>query len=307
MRQLRVPLPTPLVSNLQTQDYEYKFAVLQGFWRWKTRLDVSQTMPVYSVRDVVSPFGLLRDNVPIPGPVVQAMAQSITELQQAFAPRILVAPTSLTFTVDQGRGFSDPQQVTVTNNGIYGSLLSPTLTSSVAYVSITPASLGGLSFNESGLPQISVDSTNLLASSSPYAASVVVQDPNATNSPQTVSLAIVVRPLAHIAVNTNTLTFYANAPLSGPFAPIPAQVVILTNSGTGASLLDWQAVKTYGVPWLASYNPISDTLAGGLSENITIGLQPDDDMRTGTYTEILRISGYSDNFEQDVLIQLIIS
>jgi hypothetical protein len=270
-------------------------------------MDVSQSMPAYSVRDIVSPFGLLRDNVPIPGPVVEAMAQSITELQQAFAPLILVAPTTLTFTVDQGRGFSDPQTVTVTNNGVYGSLLSPTLTTSAPFVTISPANLGGLSFNEAGQTQVSVDSTNLLASNSPYAASVVVQDPNATNTPQTVSLAIVVRPLAHIQLSTTTLTFYASRPLTGPYPPIPTQTVTLTNAGPAASLLEWQGVKLLGVAWLASYNPVSDSLAGGVSENITLVVQPEECMTPGTYTETLRITGYSDNFEQDLQIQLIIS
>lgn len=301
-----MPPAPPLAANLRTQDFEYQFQVLQGYWRWKTRMDVSQSMPQFSVRDIVSPFGVLRDNVPIPGPVVEAMSQSITELQQAFAPLILIAPTSLTFTVDQGRGFSDPQTVTVTNNGVYGSLLSPTLTSSAAYVNVMPAQLGGLAFNESGQSQITVDSTNLLATASPYAATVIVQDPNATNSPQTVSLAIVVRPLAHIATNTPILTFYASRPLTGPYPPIPAQSFTLSNTGPSGSLLEYQIQKTFHSPWLVSYNPVSGDLAGGASQPVTVNVMPDECMVCGTYTETLRISGYSDNFEQDVQIQLII-
>lgn len=301
-------MPTsPLVSNLQNQDFEYKYEVLQGYWRWKTRMDVSQSMPQFSVRDVVSPFGLLRDNIPIPGPVVEAMAQSITELAQAFAPLILVAPSTLTFTVDQGRGFSDPQNVTVTNNGVYGSLLSPTLTSSAAFVQIVPAQLGGLSFNEAGLSQVSVDSTNLLATNSPYAATVIVQDPNSVNSPQTVSLAIVVRPLAQIQVSPAQITFNVSCPLFGPFPPIPAQQVMLSNIGPVGSLLSWQAVRLFNCPWLASYNPISDDLVGGASQNITIAVQPTPGMQPGTYNETLRVTGYSSNWEQDIQIQLIIS
>lgn len=270
-------------------------------------MDVSQSMPQFTVRDVVSPFGLLRDNVPIPGPVVEAMAQSISELQQAFAPLLLVAPTTLTFTVDQGRGFSDPQTVTITNNGVYGSLLSPTLTTSAPFVTVSPATLGGLAFNEAAQSQVSVDSTNLLALNSPYAATVVVQDANATNSPQTISLAVVVRPLAHIVLSPQTLTFYVTRPLIGPFPPIPAQTFALTNAGLPGSALNWQAVKLLGVSWLASYNPISGELGGGATENVTVVVQPDDGMTQGTYTETLRVTGYSDNFEQDLVIQLIIS
>ena len=299
--------PTPLASNLQSQDFEYKYQVLQGYWRWKTRMDVSQSMPQFSVRDVVSPFGVLRDNVPIPGPVVEAMAQSISELQQAFAPLILIAPTTLTFMVDQGRGFSDPQNVTVTNNGVYGSLLSPTLTSSAGFVQVSPAILGGLAFNESGQSQVSVDSTNLLATASPYAATVIVQDPNATNSPQTVSLAIIVRPLAHIEISPAQLTFYATRPLTGPFPPVPAQSFSLVNAGPPGSMLDYEIQKTFHSPWLRSYNPVSGSLAGGSSQPVTVNVYPEECMITGTFDEVLRISGYSDNFEQDIKIQLIIS
>ena len=299
--------PAPLAQNLQTQDYEYRLQVPVGFWRWKTRIDVSHSTPLFSVRDIVSPFGQLRDNVPIPGPVIEAMAQSIVELQEALAPLILLSPTTLTFTVDQGRGFSESQEVTVTNAGVYGSLLSPTLTSSAPYVQIMPAQLGGLAFNEAGLAQVSVDSTNLLATNSPYAATIIVQDSNATNTPQVVSLAVVVRPLAHINVSVNTLTFYASAPLTGPFQPIPAQTFTLSNSGPIGSLLSWQAVKLFGCDWLASYNPVSDELVGGASELVTVVVQPDACLPRGTYEETLRVTGYSDNFEQDVKITLIIS
>lgn len=298
-----MPAPLP-ASNLQSQDYEYKFAVLQGYWRWKTRMDVSQAMTQFSIRDVVSPFGLLRDNVPIPGPVVQAMAQSISDLQQAFAPSILDSPTTLTFTVDQGRGVSPPQTVTVTNNGIYGSLLSPSLTTSADYVEVTPAQLGGLAFNEAAQTAVTVDSTNLLAINSPYAATVVVQDPAAVNSPQTISLAIVVRPLAHISITSTSLTFSVTRPLVGPYPPIPPQTLTLTNTGPAASLLVWEAVKVCGVPWLVSYNPISDQLAGGVSELITVVVAPEECMVPGTYTETLHFSGYSDNFYQDIQITL---
>jgi hypothetical protein len=300
--------PTPITaSNLQGQDFEYKFAVLQGYWRWKTRMDVSQATPQYSVRDVVSPFGLLRDNVPIPGPVVVAMAASITELQQQFAPLILNSPTTLTFTVDQGRGFSPPQTVTVTNNGVYGSLLSPVLTTSASYVVATPADLGGLPFNVPAQTAITVDSTNLLATSSPYAATVVVQDPTALNSPQTISLAIVVRPLANIAVSPAILTYYVTKPLTGPFPPIPSQYFVLSNTGPTASLLQYEIQKTCNFPWVASYNPVSGSIAGGSFQNVTVAVQPDFCMSTGTYTETLRISGYSDNYVATVQIQLIIS
>ena len=108
-------------SNLQAQEYKFSYRTLQGVWTWKTRVDLSQSLPMYLVADIASPYGLLRDSIPIPGEVVQAMSGSIDEMKSAFAPAILVGPPStLVFTVDEGRGYSVNQPVQVTNSGVYG-------------------------------------------------------------------------------------------------------------------------------------------------------------------------------------------
>jgi uncharacterized membrane protein len=48
-------------------------------------------------------------------------------------------------------------------------------------------------------------------------------------------------------------------------------------------------------------------LAGGASEQVTVVVQPDPCMTVGTYQETLRVTGYSDNFEQNIVITLIIT
>jgi len=90
---------------LQFQDYQFQQATQTGYWKWTTRMDVSGPAPVFSIRDILSPFGLLRDSVPLPGLIVKAMADSITQLQTNFAPSILVATPTVTFLLDEGRGF----------------------------------------------------------------------------------------------------------------------------------------------------------------------------------------------------------
>jgi len=280
---------------------------LSGPWKWTTRVDVSQALPTTQIRDVITPYGLLRDTIPIPGEVVQAMADSITEVQQSYTPSILLNPLSLTFVLDEGRGVSTAQSVQITNNGLFGSLLGATITSSAPYVFSIPANVSGLAANESGSFDVSADSLNLLSLGSPYAALLTVQGPQATNSPQMIPVNIVVRPKAVIATSVPILNFNVAAPLSGPFPPIPSQQFMLNNSGDPTSVLEYQIRKLTGVPWVVSVAPVYGSLNGGGGQPITVVVTPTTGMGPGTYSETLRITGYSSNMTLDVTVQLNIS
>jgi hypothetical protein len=270
-------------------------------------VDVSQALPTTQIRDVITPYGLLRDTIPIPGEVVQAMADSITEVQQSYTPSILLNPLSLTFVLDEGRGVSTAQSVQITNNGLFGSLLGATITSSAPYVFSIPANVSGLAANESGSFDVSADSLNLLSLGSPYAALLTVQGPQATNSPQMIPVNIVVRPKAVIATSVPILNFNVAAPLSGPFPPIPSQQFMLNNSGDPTSVLEYQIRKLTGVPWVVSVAPVYGSLNGGGGQPITVVVTPTTGMGPGTYSETLRITGYSSNMTLDVTVQLNIS
>lgn len=299
----------PLASNLKFHDYQFEFAVAAGRWRWTTRLDVSQSNPTFTIRDVISPFGLLRDSVPIPGEVIQAMSESIDELRANFSPHIMVGPPSaLTFEVDEGRGFSLPQDALLTNDGVYGSILGASLTTSAPYVRVTPALVGGLALNESGQFSVDVDSTNLLAVDSPYNEGITLQDPAATNNPQTLPVTINVRPKATISVTPVLLTFTVAKPLTGPFPVIPNQTFVVSNVGPAGSILEFDIKKLTGLSdWLTSFLPASDTLSSGQSDTINVTVQPPSNMLQGTFTEKLRVSGYSSNSYIDVDIHLVIT
>lgn len=294
-------------SLLRYQDYQFQVSLNTGAWRWTTRVDVSQAVVTTQIRDVISPYGLLRDSVPIPGEVVQAMADSITEVQSAYTPSILLSETSLTFVVDEGRGVSVATPVQITNNGILGSLLSATITSSAPYVFPLPANVGGLVAHASGSFDVSVDSTNLLSIGSPYAVVLSVQSTEATNSPQVVPVNVIVRPKATISPSPISMQFNVAAPLSGPYPPIPSQQLSLSNSGMSTSVLDYQIRKLVGVPWLVSFSPVYGSINGGGMQPITVVVAPTSDMGVGVYTETLRITGYSSNMTVDVPVTLNIS
>ncbi len=233
------------------------------------------------------------------------MSSSITDLMAAFPPSILVSPTSLVFTTDEGLGFGEEQDVQVTNVGSFGSLLVAALTTSASYLTTTPTSLTNLASNESGIFQVDVDSTTLLASDSPYTSTVLVQDATAGNSPQSVSVTVVVRPKATITLTPVMLIFNVIKPISGPFPAIPSQTFTLQNTGLSDSVLAYLIQKLTGCsPWLVGINPFSGTLAGGASQLITVTVAPDITWPVGQFNETLRVSGYSTNSYQDIIVQL---
>lgn len=298
----------PLAANLQSHDYSFDLQVPQGVWRWTTRMDISGMSPVYEIRDIISPFGILRDSIPIPGIVAQAMGESIVELQSQFPPAILLGPpSSLTFSVDEGRGVSAPQEATLTNNGIFGSLLDATLTSSAPYVTVAPATLGSLGSQESGVFDVSVDSTSLLPGI--FNATILVQDTTATNNPQSLPITITVRPKATISATPLTLSFVTTKPLTGPFPSIPTQVFTIENTGPAGSVLEFlvQRLTCLSENWLVGFSPISGSLTSGQTQNVTVQVAPVESLQPGTYQETLRVSGYSNNSFVDVLVQLVIS
>ena len=298
----------PLAANLQFHDYTFNFQVVQGVWRWTTRMDVSGASPSFQIRDIISPFGVLRDSIPIPGEVVEAMGESIDELRSQFQPSILIGPpASLSFEVDEGRGFSATQEALVTNNGIYGSLLDVALIPSAPYLTVAPANLGNLAFQESGSFDVSVDSTDLTPGT--YNATVLVQDDSAVNNPQSLPVTVVVRPKATIDITPLTLTFNVVKPLSGPFPPIPNQIFTIENTGPLGSVLEFlvQRLTCLSENWLVAFSPTTGTLLSGQTQNITVEIAPVETLPTGTYTETLRVSGYSTNSYVDVLVTLIVT
>jgi len=270
-------------------------------------MDVSGLGPMFQIVDIVTPFGFLRDSIPLPGDVVQAMNDSIQTLKTNYRPTILLGPpSSLVFNVDEGRGVSLPQSGRLTNSGVFGSLLDGTLVTSAPYIKTSPTVVGGLPFNQSGDFDVTVDSTNLLTASSPYSASISVQDTNATNSPQVFPITINVRPKAVITASPATVAFSVSAPLTGPFPPVNSSPFTVSNTGPTNSVLDYQIVRLIGLSqnWLESFTPVSGTLASGQSVTVNVTVAPIEGLSRGTYTETLRISGYSSNNYTDVLIQL---
>jgi hypothetical protein len=248
--------------------------------------------------------------IPIPGPIVTAMAASIAQVQSAFSPSILLSPAGpLSFLLTEGQGVSVPQTITLTNNGIFGSLLAAAITTSAPWLQVTPANLTGLGFNETGTFNVTADSTTLQAIYSPYTATITVQDTGATNSPQMIAVNVTVLPMPTINVSPMSLVFNVTGPLAPtPFPPVPSQAFVLSNTGPSGSQLTYLIQKLVGnSPWLVSFTPFMGLLASSQTQSITVVVAPPPSTGPGTYTETLRVSGFSTNMIQDVQITLVVS
>jgi len=56
-----------------------------------------------------------------------------------------------------------------------------------------------------------------------------------------------------------------------------------------------------------NFTPVSGSLTSGASEVITVSVIPDSDVGLGTFTETLRISGFSTNNAVDIPITLVVT
>lgn len=295
-----------LLSPLSSQEYAFQQSVSGHIWRWKVRVEVSGASPSYYIRDITTPIGRFLDAFPIPGDVVQAMADSIVKVKTAYAPTIQVDKPQLTFEVDEGRGFSAQQEMLVTNSGIFGSLLNAVFVPSEDFITINPVTISGLSSEESGRIKVMVDSSELGPGT--YGEVIVIRDETATNHPVAVPIEIKVRPKAQIAVAPEVLTFEVERPFIGPFPDVAPKTFVLTNAGPNGSKLSYIVQRLIGKsPWLASFTPVEGELASGDSQAITVTVKPTENMLRGTYEETLRVSGYSENSYEDVIVRLVVS
>jgi len=297
-------------ANISSQNVEFSITLNGRVWRWTTVMDVSGAVPTFMIKNITTPYGILRDSTPLPGAVVEGMSESIQSLVANYRSSILVGPPgALVFVVDEGRGYSLPLTGRVTNTGVYGSLLSTTLVASAVYIRTNPAIIPHLASNQSGVFDVSVDSTDLLTTSSPYSGSISLQDGAATNSPQVLPITITVRPKAVVSISPGLVTYVVSRPISGPFPAIATQQFTVQNSGPSGSVLDYQIARLTGLSqsWLASFTPVTGTLPASTVQSITVLVEPVEGLMPGIYEETLRISGYSFNDYADVIIRLVVT
>lgn len=202
-------------------------------------------------------------------------------------PAIDLVPSSLAFTALQTGPPPPAQSFTVSNIGTTGTTLSWTATWTEAWIAaVTPAS-GSLPQGASTSVSVSVDHAGLAAGT--YTGSIVISDPEASNSPRSLPVTLKVAGPA-ISVTPASLAFKVV-----PEDPPPAgQGFTVTHSGDPGTTLAWTATGTES--WITGVTPSSGSLAQGASAPVSISVDHTG-LPIGQYSGTIQISdpGASNN------------
>lgn len=208
-------------------------------------------------------------------------------------PTINLSSTSLTFSAQLTGPNPDPKTVTLKNSG--GGTLSWTITGAPSGLSVTPSS-GNLSSGAQSNLQFSVTIGQIppppgssALQPGTYTAQIKVNAAGATNTPQTITVAIL---LSNSSPNSLAITpaggFSPSGSYGGPFTP--SQTVYTIKNG-GTESIDWSAEKTQ--PWL-SLSSSSGTLAGGKSVDLAFSLNLGaNSLSQGTYKDTVTFKNLS--------------
>ena len=131
-------------------------------------------------------------------------------LTAPLIPTIGLAPTNLSFSTTQGGTNPSPQTVNITNSAT--GTLNWNATSTASWLSVSPASGTG-----PGSIGATANVTGLAAGT--YAASITVTGTGATNSPQSISVSLIVTaPSPTLTVGSSSLTFTGTQGATNPAA-----------------------------------------------------------------------------------------
>jgi hypothetical protein len=292
--------------------FSFSLCTSDGTWGWSVRAsNVRGIGQLYDVHDVRSPWGVLTSaEILIPGDVIAAMAESLRSLQGQLAPALTLAPpaqSSFSVTVEEGGAPASFGPVIIQNSGAFGSFMGVVVTPSAPWLSASPSSIQGIGQGQQGLLSMSVLPGTLLASSSPYAGTVNIQDGSSPPTVIPVSVVVTVLPRPSISVTSLTVTLTYSI---GSAAAGGAESVIVGNSGPPGSSLEWFAAKIQNSsPWLHFTPAMGGPIIPGASEPLTFSVVPAGvTLIPGTYMETVRLASRSaSNSPVDVVVSLIVT
>ena len=217
------------------------------------------------------------------------------------APIISLDPTSLTFSVLRGRNPAT-QTITLTNSG--GATLNFNASAAIAqgsgWLAVSPAS-GSVAPGLSVTLTVTVTSSALASGS--FNGTISVADVNATNSPQTASVALTVNPAPTIALGAASLSFSATQTEN----PAATQSVTVTNSGDAPLTFTPQIILNSGSGWLAVSPAGATTIAAGGNQALTVTVTSAS-LAPGVYTGVIRVSdANATNDPQDVAVSVTVN
>jgi hypothetical protein len=215
---------------------------------------------------------------------------NVTILLQSIAPVLQATPLSLSFTATQGQGAPSPQNVAITNAG--GGAETWSATASQSWVS-----LGNNTGAAPSTLNVSVNPAGLTPGN--YPATIAITAPGASNSPQAITVTLVVNPAALVVeslafrpptiigagTTTGTATLSSSAPVGGatialstnnsavqvpPSVTVPVGLLSANFTATAAAVTSQTIVAV-----TATYNGVSTTATLTLNPNtIPLNVSP---------------------------------
>jgi len=207
-------------------------------------------------------------------------------------PEISYSPSSITFTATEGDANPADQTLGIFNSG--GGSLDWSVSDDAGWLSLDPPN--GSSTGETDDVTLSVDITSMSAGS--YSATITIEAPGATNTPQTVPVSLTINPPAPtISYSPSSITFTATEGDANP----ADQTLGIFNSGGGS--LDWSVSDDAG--WL-SLAPPSGTSTGE-TDDVTLSVDITS-MSAGSYSATITIAAPgATNTPQTVPVSLTIN
>jgi hypothetical protein len=223
----------------------------------------------------------------------QTVPVTLTVNPVAPPPAITRDPTSLSFTATTGGANPANQTFDVWNSG--GSTLNWTASSNQTWLTLNPSS--GSSTGSKTTVTASVNISGLSAGT--YSGAITISDPGASNSPQTISVALTVNApgVPTIGLNPTSLSYTY---VIGGTAPADKTFQV---SNTGAGTLNWTAASNQ--TW-AGVSPTSGSLASGSATTVAVSVNISG-MAAGTHYATITVSAAgASNSPQQVSVTLTI-
>lgn len=287
--------------------FDFSVCSVGGTWRWRvTASNVHGAGQFYQVEDIRTPFGsLATTDIPIPGEVIAAMADSLSTFQQQLQPRIvLTGPSSFDLTVTEGDAVFPAGNVLFTNAGAFGSFMTVTGSPDSPWLLVDPPTVAGINKNSSGQIGVRVDPRIMLHGSSPYLGHVNFQDnSNPSNViPVAVSVTVLPRPAILLTPDAVALSFYLASGVPGGAAS-----VTVGNSGPPGSFLNFSLAKVQNQsPWLAVTPMSGANLPSGAEATIVFSvISASVSHVPGVYSETIRVfSPNASNSPREIAVTL---
>ncbi len=214
-------------------------------------------------------------------------------LSEEPPPEIQVTPTELTFNAQSGGANPDQQEIHILNTG--GGTLQFAVKPDASWISVNPPS--GTSEDRQKPVSVSVDIAAL--SEGTYNGNIIISDPAAANSPQTVTVELNISEdlPPEISIEPGNISFQAT---EGGANPSPVYMFV-SNSGEGTLRysIDWDA------NWLSVSPNIGQTKEAARKHTVSANING---LSAGSYSATITVSDpEASNSPQTVNVTLYIS